>query len=235
MCLHSANTWTTFSFSRLRSTPSIDSRRQSLYSSRATLETDERSVKKSVVDRSCAMHWRCVESHRGYSIPSCPTNVKNLLSALSVSEVDAATLANLNGLTAGAQTKMGAPLFPKMKKLPPDIQAARDKALGIERKPETPATPKAKKIKLKVFQAVPFQSGIITSVQTGETQTLTVDVGSDTAIVIGGNQLPTYLMTLWSRCCCRGSNFEKTLKRYICVPEKSSKLVDTQKRTNFWS
>ncbi len=123
--------------------------------------------------------------------PIMPNKCQELLSALGVTEFNADTLDELNGLTAGVQTKMGKPLFPKMKKLPPDIQEARDKALGIERKPETPAAPKAKKIKLKVFQAVPFQSGVITGVNTGETQTITVSIGGENPVEIHGNQLPT--------------------------------------------
>ena len=122
--------------------------------------------------------------------PIMPNKCQDLLSALGVTEFDATTLSELNGLTTGFQTKMGAPLFPKMKKLPPDIQAARDRALGIEPKPEVKAVPKVKKIKLKVFQAVPFQSGVVTAVKTGATQTLTVDIGTET-IEVTGNQLPT--------------------------------------------
>ena len=47
--------------------------------------------------------------------PIMPNKSQELLSALSVTEFDADTLSELNGLTAGVQTKMGAPLFPKMK------------------------------------------------------------------------------------------------------------------------
>ena len=87
--------------------------------------------------------------------PLMPNKCQEFLSALSVTEFNADTFSELNGLTTGVQTKMGAPLFPKMKKLPPDIQVARDKALGIERKPETPAAPKAKKNQTK---SVPSRS-----------------------------------------------------------------------------
>ena len=122
--------------------------------------------------------------------PIMPNKCQELLSALGVENFDANGLSELNGLTTGFKTKMGKPLFPKMKKLPEDIQIARDLALGIERKPEVKEQPKVKRIKLKVFQAVPFQSGIITDVATGDTQTLTVDIGTDEPLKISGSQLP---------------------------------------------
>ncbi len=123
-------------------------------------------------------------------LPIMPNKCQALLSALGVESFDAETLSDLNGLTAGFKTNMGTPLFPKMKKLPKEIQVARDKALGIEPTPESKAPAKAKRIKLKVFQRVPFQSGIITAIETGDTQRITVDVGADEALVISGTQLP---------------------------------------------
>jgi methionine--tRNA ligase beta chain len=120
-----------------------------------------------------------------------PNKCHELLTALGVSEFNAETLSSLNGLTTGFKTAMGAPLFPKMKNLPTDIQVARDRALGIEPTPEVKEAPQTKKIKLKVFQAVPFQSGVISAVTAGDTQTITVDIGTDTNVVILGKQLPT--------------------------------------------
>ena len=122
--------------------------------------------------------------------PIMPNKCSSMLNALGVSDFNENSLLTLDGLAAGIQTRMGTPLFPKMKKLPADIQIARDRALGIETKVES-SEPTAKKIKLKVFQAVPFQSGIIRSVETGQTQTIGVDIGQDEPLVIKGNQLTT--------------------------------------------
>ena len=93
--------------------------------------------------------------------PIMPNKCQELLSALSVTEFEADSLGELNGLTTGVQTKMGAPLFPKMKKLPPDIQVARDKALGIERKPETLPHPKRRKSNSKCSK--PFHFRVVSS------------------------------------------------------------------------
>ncbi len=122
--------------------------------------------------------------------PIMPNKCQQLLNSLGVDTFDAETLANMDGLTTGFKTQMGKPLFMKMKKLPPEIQVIRDRALGIEPKPEAPAKPKRKTIKLKVFQAVPFQSGIITAITVGDTQTLTVDIGAESPLKITGTQLP---------------------------------------------
>lgn len=124
--------------------------------------------------------------------PIMPNKCGAMLSALGVTDFSAESLSTLDALTAGVQTTMGAPLFPKMKKLPADIQVARDRALGIEPVKEKSSTaPATKKIKLKHFQAVPFQSGVVLDIKTGETQTLTVDIGTEEALIISGNQLPT--------------------------------------------
>ena len=71
---------------------------------------------------------------------------------------------------------MGAPLFPKMKKLPPDIQVARDM---IERKPDA-CRAKSQKNQTESISSCSVQSGVIKAVQTGDIQTITVNIAWNT-------------------------------------------------------
>jgi methionine--tRNA ligase beta chain len=78
----------------------------------------------------------------------------------------------------------GKPLFPKMKDLPQGIKDA----LGIKDEPKQQKKPAGpKKIKIKVFQRVPFQSGIISSIEDSEGKsTIEVNVGSGTPLSFVG-------------------------------------------------
>lgn len=99
-------------------------------------------------------------------------------------------LADLNGLQTGAQLVMGKPVFPRIKELPKKIKELRNKALGIE-----PQKPKAKdqkpaKIKIKIFQKVPFQSAVVETVkQEGDNIQIRIHTGTDSLVITGSSTI----------------------------------------------
>ena len=119
--------------------------------------------------------------------PIMPTKMNQLLSQLGVHSPE--QLDSLDGLTEGFLTSKSQPLFPRMKKLPEQIEAARNEALGIQPKPQPTPEPQNKTIKLKVFSRVPFQSGQISAVSVhGETLEIVVDVGQENPVVVQGDK-----------------------------------------------
>lgn len=93
-------------------------------------------------------------------------------------------LNHLGALSEGTSVQAGKPLFPKMKDLPQGIKDA----LGIKDEPKQknkPAGPKT--IKLKVFQRVPFQSGVISDIEHKDGKsTLEIDIGSSAPLRFTG-------------------------------------------------
>jgi methionyl-tRNA synthetase len=132
------------------------------------------------VMRRCLEICRAVAQHLA---PFMPNKSAELLEKLHYTS-QKNELASLSALTEGTAVEAGKPLFPKMKTLPQEIKDI----LGIEDKPKTPAKPTGpKKIKIKVFQRVPFQSGIVSSIVHDEqNSTLQIDVGKDEHITIRG-------------------------------------------------
>lgn len=120
--------------------------------------------------------------------PIMPNKSRELLDQIGVSNFS--HLSDFEGISENYQTKIGMPLFPKMKSLPEEIQIARDNALGIEPKPKQEAKIDQGTIKIKVFQQVPFQSGVITNIKSSETgHSVEVDIGSATPLLISGEKL----------------------------------------------
>lgn len=120
--------------------------------------------------------------------PIMPNKSKELLDQIGVTEFG--HLFDFEGISEEFQTKIGKPLFPKMKKLPEEIQLARDKALGIESKPKQAEKSAQGTIKLKVFKRVPFQSGVITNIKTSDDgHAVEVDIGGAAPLMISGEKL----------------------------------------------
>jgi methionyl-tRNA synthetase len=132
------------------------------------------------VMRRCLEVCRAVAQHLASFMPNKSVELLDKLHYTS----KRADLSSLSALTEGTAVQAGKPLFPKMKTLPQEIKDA----LGIEDKPKTPPKPTGpKKIKIKVFQRVPFQSGIVSSVKhSGEKTSLEIDIGTDTVLTING-------------------------------------------------
>ena len=146
---------------------------------------------KTDVDRCGQVLRRALEISRITAwllTPIMPNKSKELLEQIGVTEFG--HLSDFEGIPEGFQTKIGKPLFPKMKNLPEEIQVARNKALGIEPTTTTDEKPKQKTIKSKVFKRVPFQSGTIVSISSSDDgHTIEVSIGTDTPLLISGETL----------------------------------------------
>jgi methionyl-tRNA synthetase len=90
-------------------------------------------------------------------------------------------LDRLDGLQAGGPLGLGEPLFPRMKELPESILKARAAALGEPLETKQPTKTKTQgRIKLKVFQRVPFLSGrILEASEKNSLLSIKVDVGGE--------------------------------------------------------
>lgn len=141
---------------------------------------------------------RCLEICRVAATlvsPIMPSKSAQLLSQLGAPEK--VNLAALDGLSEGVTILKGEPLFPRMKELPERIQMLRAETLGEDAAALKGKSSKAeksdsgpKKIKLKVFQRVPFQAGKITAVNlASETQQLVVSTGESSTLTIEGTGL----------------------------------------------
>lgn len=125
------------------------------------------------VMRRCLEVCRVIAQHLA---PFMPNKSAEILEKLHYTS-NPNDLNHLSALTEGTAVKAGKPLFPKMKDLPQGIKDA----LGIKDEPKQPNKPVGPKtIKLKVFQRVPFQSGIIASIEhTDDKSTIEVNIGSN--------------------------------------------------------
>ena len=132
------------------------------------------------VMRRCLEVCRVVAQHLA---PFMPNKSVELLKKLHYTS-NTSDLNHLSALTEGTSVQAGKPLFPKMKDLPQGIKDA----LGIKDEPKQQKKPAGpKKIKIKVFQRVPFQSGIISSIEDSEGKsTIEVNVGSGTPLSFVG-------------------------------------------------
>ena len=140
---------------------------------------------KTNPDRLPAVMRRCLEICRivaQHLAPFMPNKSAELFSKLHYT-ARKEDLSVMSALTEGTEVKAGKPLFPKLKDLPPAIKTA----LGIEDKPKPTSKPTGpKKIKIKVFQKVPFSAGTITAVSTNaDLSTLEIDTGSDKITISG--------------------------------------------------
>jgi len=123
--------------------------------------------------------------------PFCPDKGAELLGKLGIAAPRLADLQDFYGLSDGAALEVGEPLFPRMKELPPAIQAALDEAKAKappapKKKKKSPAT-RTKKAKKKApvsfddFQKFDLRAGVVTAAEphpdADRLLVVTVDIG----------------------------------------------------------